>query len=802
MFRNYFKTAYRSLLHNKAYALINVIGLAVGIASCLLVFLVIQFERSFDTFHTKRDQIYRVVTAARTPEGIAYNSGVPVPVAEALRKDFPYLKKVGAVVRGNDLITVTDKSGGAPKKFNEKNGIYFAEPSVFEILDFKWLQGNPSKALSGINTVVLTKSIAEKYFGDWKQATGKTITQENKRTLMVTGVLDDIPVNSDFPFQVVISYKTFLDGNPDKDDWETTIGSHYCFVLLPTGMRETHFNRLLLDFVKRHKPADYVSEELVLHPFREMHYDSRYGNYRWHVFSPEMAMALTLIGVLLLIIACVNFINLATAQAVNRSREVGVRKALGSRRGQLVLQFLSETALITMAAVLLAMVMAWIGLPFVNQLLGVSVSLHVISPVAVLLFLAGIMIAVTLLSGFYPAVVLSGFNPVTALKNRITASMVGGIPLRRGLVVLQFAVAQVLIVGMLVVVGQMDYFRNTSMGFDKTSILTIPVISDSVNMHKMDYLRNRLMQVPGVNNISLSHSTPAGTNVWTSDFRFDGASKPAPFNAVLKWADASYFQTYNLVLVAGRAYTNNDSMRGFVVNETLVKKLGIRDPQAIIGRKLDFWDGERVGPVVGVIKDFHSLSLHQAIQPIVMAAYKENYNVAGLKIQPERTEAVLKEVERIWKETYPDYLYGYGFLDQTLSNFYQQENRLSSLYRLFAGIAIFISCLGLYGLISYMVVQRSKEVGIRKVLGASAANIVFLLSSEFTWLIMIAFAIAAPVAWYLMHRWLENFAFHMNFGIGIFLLTILGSLCIAWLTVGLRTVKAALANPVEILKAD
>lgn len=802
MFRNYFKTAFRNLLHNRAYAVINITGLAVGIAACLLVFLVVSFEMSFDNFHKNRDRIYRVVSNLKQSDGISHLPGAPLPVADALRREFPQLEKVGAVAGVSHMITVPAANPAkGTEKFNEQGKVFATEPSLFEILNFKWLAGNPATALSEINTAVLTKSTADKYFGDWKLAMGKTIRHDNRRVLTITGILDDIPINSDFPFRVVISYKTFLDGNPNRNDWESTGSRHYCFVVLPPGFGKDRIDRMLLELVKRHKPV-YANEELWLQPFHEMHYDERYGNFTFHTFSREMITAMILIGAFLLIIAGVNFINLATAQAVNRSREVGVRKALGSNRRQLILQFLSETALITICALLLAVVLAATALPFVNQLLGVSLSFGIINKAAVVLFLAGVAITVTLLSGFYPAIVISGFNPVTALKSRITARMVGGISLRRGLVVFQFAVAQVLIIGMLVVVEQMDYFRRTPVGFDRASIVVVPVIGDSANINKMGYLRNRLLQVPGVKDLSFSFTPPAWGDSWSSDFRLDGALKPTQFSANLKWCDADYFRTYGLKVVAGSVYAPSDTVRGFVVNETLVKMLGFREPEAILGHKLDFWDGERVGPVVGVVKDFHSTDLRQPIQPVVMGSARDNYNYANLKIQPGQMTAALSEIEKIWKDIYPDYIYHHDFVDEALNNFYQNENRLSKLYRLFAGIAIFISCLGLYGLISYMAVQRSKEVGIRKVLGASVADIVLLLSKEFTLLIMIAFAIAVPVAWYLMHRWLENFAFHIDISIGIFLLTILGALCIAWITVGLRTVRAALANPVKAIKAD
>jgi putative ABC transport system permease protein len=802
MIKNYFKTALRNLKRNKSYAVINVLGLAIGIAASLLIFLVIQFETSFDNFHKKKDDIYRVGTEFHTQDGVSYSDGIAFPVASALRIDFPQLKEVASIFRNGGQITVEDGNTQL-KKLNEDN-FYYAEPEFFKMFDFGWLTGNAQTCLKDPHSVVLTQATAEKYFGDWKSAVGKTIKYENKTLYKITGILKNIPPNSDFPLSVVASY-TALQNTYIKDnlkDWVSTFGGAYTFVVLSPGLSPQKFNTQLKAFAKKYKPAEYSKDAYVTQPLSEIHYDDRFGNYREHTFSHSLIKAMALIGIFLLLIACVNFVNLATAQSVNRSKEVGVRKVLGSNRPQLAFQFLGETALITIAAVVIAIVIAESALPFLNKLLEVKMAMNFIFNPLLILYVLIVIILVTILSGIYPAIILSGFNPVTALKSKITSKMIGGISLRRALVVLQFAIAQILIIGMLIVVSQMNFFRNASLGFDKASIINVPVPGDSINHTKMNYLRDRLIANTDIKNVSFSFTSPSSESNWNSDFKFDHATKTTNFSANLKWADADYFKTYNLQFVAGHAYEPGDTVREFVVNETLLRKLGIRNPQDAIGKEINFWDGGKVANIVGVIRDFNSYSLRQPMAPVVLSTWRDVYQTINIKIKQGAEKKVLPYVEKLWNQSFPDYVYEYKFLDETISNFYKQENQLSMLYKIFAAIAIFISCLGLYGLVSFMAVQRTKEVGIRKVLGASARNIVYLLSKEFTLLIIIAFIISAPIAYYIMHKWLQNYTYRIPLTASIFLLAIIGSIIIAWITVGQRAIKAAIANPVKSLRTE
>jgi ABC-type antimicrobial peptide transport system permease subunit len=440
------------------------------------------------------------------------------------------------------------------------------------------------------------------------------------------------------------------------------------------------------------------------------------------------------------------------------------------------------------------------ALPLLNGLL--QTSLKVYPGVSLVAFVAVLVIVVTFLSGFYPALVLSGMNPAVVLKRKLTSRTAGGMSVRRVLVVFQFAIAQAFILGTLVVASQVRYFENASMGFDKEAIVTVPLANDTSRLHKADVLKRQLLQQAGIKNVSLSIFTPIDKASWDGDFTFDNAAKKADFNAEFKWADADYFKTYDIQFVAGTPYRPADSVTGFVVNEMMTKQLGFRSPEQIIGRKLSFWDGKISAPVVGVVKDFNSKTLAVGMKPVVLGSYRPLYRLVNIKIEPQQVKQTLAAIERIWTATYPGYTYEYQFLDQKIADLYRQESRLSRLYQLFAAIAIFISCLGLYGFVSFMAVQRTREVGIRKVLGASGISIVYLLSREFTVLIGLAFLIASPLTYYFMHQWLQKFAYRIDIGIGIFLSTLIISQVIAWMTVGYQAVKAAVANPVKSLRTE
>jgi len=800
MIENYLKTALRNLANHKSYTLVNITGLVVGIAACLLIFLVLQYEQSFDSFHTKKNQIYRVVRESKNPADKSYRTGVPYPVPDGIRADYPQLENAAAIYGDNGVQVLVPGAGGKIIKKFKENGVFAAEPNFFRMFDFKMLAGNPESAIKEPNTVMLTKSIAAKYFGDWRTATGKTIKIYDKY-MKVTGILDNPPANTDFPLRLVISYST-VKKQVNMNNWVNIDDENYCFVQLPVNYPPNRFNRQLEAFVTKHMPPDHAGYYLRLQPLGEIHYDERFGNFNGRTFSKDLITALDLIGLFLLIVACVNFINLSTAQAINRSKEVGVRKVLGGNRGQLLLQFLGETGIMCFLSMILAVILAIIALPFLNGLLEIQLSFNLFQNYTLILFLFAVFIVITVLSGFYPALMLSGFNPILSLKSRGIAQSTKGISLRRALVVLQFVIAQVLIIGTLVVISQMDYFKNADLGFNKTAIVNVPFPVDSLSRTKIDVLRDELTKMAGIKEASFSIGSPANGGDWFTDLRLPGNNTDKGDMVVgVKIADTAYFSIYKFQMAAGRIYFPSDTAREYVVNETLIKKLGYGSAKNAIGKRIKVL-GRSALPIVGVVKDFHTNSLRDPITPIVMSTLKNAYGSVNIQLQPDKTKQVLAMIEATWNKIYPDYVFEYSFIDQTVADYYKQENQLSQLYKIFSGIAIFISCLGLYGLISFMALRRHKEIGIRKVLGATVGSIVLMLSSEFTMLIMLAFVIASPIAWYFMHLWLQQYTFRIDFGAGFFILTIFLSLLIAWFTIGYSAIRAAMANPVSSLKTE
>ena len=819
MIINYFKTAFRSLIRNKNYTIINIAGLAVGIAVCMMIFIIIQYQTSFDDFHSKKDRVYRVLTASHHADAatITYGKNVPFPMPASLKTAFPQLEQVAPIYAShNDELQVLDGNGTPVKNFKEQSGVFYTSPSFFSMFNFPLLAGS-YESLKDPNNVLLTKEIAETYFGDWKTAVGKTIKikgyysmgaglfQFPATALKVSGILATIPANTDFQLKLVIAYGTDFTGDKEygfqQPGWNQSAPDFGCYVLLPPNISVGNFNQQLSAYARKVQSADN-KDSYIVQPLSAVHYDAAAGNYSNKTISHELINVLWLIAAFILLIACVNFVNLSTAQAVNRAKEVGVRKVLGSNKSQLRIQFIVETFLIVTIAVILAAVITLLALPYVNQLLELSLSFNILNNPAIILFLFSVTIIVTALAGFYPSIVLSRFNPVNALKSKLTLNTTKGISLRRGLVVFQFIIAQALIIGTLIIVQQMNYFMNKPLGFDKDAIVNIPFRADSTGGKLTDYLKQQLLS-NGIQAVSFSSNTPIedDNNMFTS-FKFDNAIKDADFQAIVKFADNDYVPTYKLQMVAGRNLQPSGPTTEFLVNESFVKSLGLKKPEDILNKKISIMGGLIKCPVVGVLKDFNDRSLRQDLAPLLIATNATMYRQASIKLSTSNIASSMQSIKKIWQQTLPNYVYEYRFLDDKIESFYKQENQLSNLYKIFAVIAIFLSCLGLYGLASFMAVQRIKEVGIRKVLGASVSSVVYLFSKEFIILITIAFIIASPVAWYFMNKWLQDYVYRINISWWIFIVGGLSAIIIALITVGFQAVKAAIANPVKSLRTE
>jgi len=803
MFKNYLKTAWRSIVRNKAFSLINITGLSIGIAASLLLFIVVRYELSYDTFQPNYNRIYRVVSQDKYDNYVTNNSGIPVAALKVLRAEFPNLQ-FGALrsIYGSQ-ITVPSANNATGNKFIQETGIFFFEPQLFNIFHYNWLAGGPS-ALKDPNNVVLDEKTATKYFGNWQQAMGKTLLLDNSVMLKVNGILKNVPANSDLPLSVLVSYETLKQHGAayyHADSWNNTSSSFNIFTLLSPAEKEADVNRALLQFSKKHyTPLKSNSVKTnYLQPLSAIHFDRRFESFGDHVTSKATLLTLSLIGVFIILMACVNFINLSTALSVNRSKEVGIRKVLGSNRSQLFAQIMSETAMIVCLSVIVALGIAWSVLPYIKHIASIKESLTLLTPQTIGM-IVGMGTVIILLAGLYPSFVLSKFNPITALKNKMVSASVRGVSLRRGLVIMQFTISQILIIATAVAVSQMNFISKADLGLNKEGVLVLTGNGDSVIRSKQTAFKQQLLQIPGIQSVSFNSDAPSSENTWSSNFAYNH-QPDEKFQVTMKFADADYIKTFGVHLIAGRSTAESDTMREAIVNETLLKKLGIKNANDAIGKTI------RVGrdswvPIVGIMQDFKTNSLREEIKPLLVTTVKNYYSLTAIKLRTHQLAQTREAIQKTWDSFYPEYAYIPTFFDESIAKFYEQEEQLSLLYKIFAGLAIFISCLGLYGLVSFMAVQKTKEVGIRKVLGASITSLLQLFSKEFTILIIISFFIAVPVAWYMMHAWLNNFVFRVPLSIEFFAVAIVCSILIAWITVGYKAIRAALANPVKALRSE
>jgi len=517
------------------------------------------------------------------------------------------------------------------------------------------------------------------------------------------------------------------------------------------------------------------------------------------VMPGSQIIGLIVIGAFLLLTACINFINLATAQAVSRSKEVGIRKVMGSMRKQLIWQFLCETALITIIALLLASALTELALPGMRNLFSGDISFSLFGHPVIFIFMTLLILVVSFLAGFYPAMIVSGFSPALAIKNKISAANTGALGLRRALVVLQFAITSILIVGTLVVINQMSFMRSKSLGFDTNAIALVNVPSDSLSQLKFNTLKEKILHINGVKGVSFCNAAPSSNNNNSSSFKYN-STKDENFQLSVKSTDQDYINTFSLKLIAGRNLSKTDTVRETIVNETLLKKLNVTNPNEILGKFIET-QGRKM-PVVGIVKDFNNFSLHDKIEPTALFSFKQVYNLMAVKMEPGQLLPAMKAIEREWSNTFPDYVYSSSFMDDQISSFYETERVMSVLFKVFAGVVIFISFIGLFGLISFIATQRTKEIAIRKVLGASTLELVKMLNSSFLWMVLIANLIAWPVSYIFVSKWLEGFEYRAPLSIWPFMVAMLLSIGITLITVSLRSYKAASTNPVDALKYE
>ena len=804
MLRNYLKIAYRTLLRYKAYTALNVLGLTLGLTCAILIFLMVKFHLSFDQYHSKADRVVRIVSYFNTPDGDFYTTGVPAPLGNAARAELAPLEKVSMVYTENS-VTIALMEGGVPtKKFKEDNGgVFFVEPDLFSILDLKILKGNVQD-LKQPNVVFLTEKTAKKYYGD-ADPIGKILRFNAWLNVKVVGVIQDFPSNTDIRGSIIASYATRGTYSPDwekymKNHWGGINSSTQCYALLKPNTSVAQIQKVANAFLRKHyeKPEEKKSRFLYIQPLSDIHFNDNYNG----VIPKKMITTLGIIGLLLLITACINFVNMATAQALKRSKEVGVRKVMGSSRGQLFWQFIAETAIITVLAGIFSYIFASILFPFLSNWQESLINYKMVFSELIdlrfwIIFIATI-ISLIFLAGSYPGFVLGGFNTIVALKGKISTQSLGGVSVRKALVVTQFIITQILVIGTIVVSSQMNYFTNSEMGFKHDAILQMPVPQqDAV---KLQTLKTQLKNLPSIEKVTYVWTPPMSQSHNTTDVKYDTRQESEKFSLNTKFADEDYVSLYGIKIIAGRNIVHMDTMREALVNEELVKRLGEKSNDKILNKILEF-NGKKV-TVVGVVQDYHVMTLHEKIPALAITSETRMYQTVAVKMNMADAQNTIKKLDKIWSATFPDFVFEYEFYDEQIGKMYLMETAMLGLIQAFALIAILIGCLGLYGLVSFMVAQKTKEIGVRKVLGASVGQILWLFGKEFSFLILIAFIIAAPAAWWVLNGWLQDFEYRISIGVGVFAVAIFITGMIAVITVGWQSSRAALANPVKSLRTE
>lgn len=806
MLKNYFITAYRNLLRKRATTFFNVTGLTLGIAGSIVLFLLVNWMLSFDTFQENYLRIYRVVTDEKSNGGEEFHTpGVPNVLPVAFRNDFTEAEHVTLTAYFGDDLILVPKQNDEPTKYSEESGVGFVEQTFFNIFTVKVLHGDIYKALDEPNEVVLAKANALKYFQK-ENAIGEVLLHGDQQ-YKVTAIVDDPPSNTNFPFTVLLSYET-VRKSYEEQGWGSTSSNNQCYFLLKEGEQISSLENRMKAFTDKYIGKDnYGNRIFRIQPLNELHYDTRYYGYSNRNVSRGNILALVCIAAFLVITGCINFVNLSTAESIKRSKEVGIRKTLGSSRKQLIAQFLGESAIVTLVSIVLAIGLSQLVLLYLNPFMELTLSLDFLSNSYLIVFIAAIFIGVTVLSGLYPALIMSGYKPALVMKSKATTPSSTTYFMRKGLVVFQFFISQLLIMGTIVIVSQMNYFRSKDLGYNSDAVVTIPIpereraaTDTTKTASKMRTLKTEIMRIAGVEAASLCNTPPSSGSVNGTGFILEGESDEQRKDTQVKNIDGDYAALFGLKMLAGENIQDRDTTTGYLVNREFARVAGFTNPQDIVGKRIRVWGG--LYPVMGVVEDFHTTSLHDKIEPTVLFNRISNYRNLSIKVNQKAFQQSVASIQKLWEDAYPKHVFSYSFLDDRIKDFYEGEEKMSKLLTVFTSVAIIIGCIGLFGLATFMANQKNKEIGIRKVLGASVNGIVFSFSKEYIVLIAVSFALAAPFAWYVMNLWLNEFAYKITMGPVIFVSGLLTTLLIAVLTAGYKSFQAASANPVNSLRSE
>lgn len=799
MFKNYLKIALRSLKRKKGFAFINIAGLSIGICSAVIIFIILSYEFSFDKYHSEYNNTYRVIIKTKAFGKIDQTPAMPYPLPEYLKKNFPEFKYSAIIDANFGAIEVTVKNNqGSLDRYQEEEGAAYVGDDFFKMFKYEWIKGSEQNSFSKNNSIILSQSLANKYFGK-EDPIGKTLLLNNRYTVEVTGLVKDPPANTEFPFTIIIPYDHFT---PKRwnDNWQSLPASIQCMVTIAPG---TNIKELLKKVnIQTQKRMNENKEEytVLLQPLSEVHFDDRYYSISKSTIVANKLFALGIIGFLVLLISCINYVNLNIALLSKNSIEIGIRKVLGGTRGQVFIRFLMETFIIATLSFLVGTIALELVIPKIKTITGFDLNIHLIDPIQLTVFSLITLAFIIVLGGGYPALFMSKSDPIKALKSSINiSSKNSAFSLRKVLVVLQFGISQALIIATMIVLSQMNFLKTADMGFDKNSIVEVSVPTrDSL---KVETLKNQLLSSSMVQNVSYSSTGTASNSKWTGTCEITLPEKIKKMDLMIKFIDSDFINTYDIKLLAGKNLRNNSADNYFLVNQEFVNQIGFgKDYDKVLGISLKIWGTE--GKIVGVVNDFNSTSLHDKIESLVMTSSSKRYYQAAIKLAPGSGSKELQFIKSTWTSLFPDNIFDYQYLDQLIDSFYvDDENILNFLY-IFSGLAILLACLGLFGLVSFLTLNRTKEVGVRKVLGASIPSLLKLLSKDFLILVLTASVISWPVAYYFMNRWLEDFAYKIEIGIAVFIITTVLSLIIAFLTIVYQALKVANSNPVKALRYE
>lgn len=785
------KFTLRVLTRNRLFTFLNIAGLALGMAGGILVFQLVKYHLSVDTYHKNTDRIYRAVVDLHLGDGnIERSKGSAYILHSTLKKEYPSVEYTTYLAHKPLTVAITEKSN--IRKYSEKESAAFTNADYFRIFDYEWKAGTPI-VLDEPNKAVLTERYARKFFGA-ENPIGKSMKLENRLEVVVAGILKDYPDNTDFKTDIFVSLSTIKTLVPDYgyQDWGWIESSRETFVMLRPNDQKAAFEKQMPAFSKRYHGADSEIFKYHLQDLSDAHFNIDYGGK----IKKSTIGLLLVIGVLMVLIACINFINLSTALSFKRYKEVGVRKTLGSSQGQIFWQFISETAVVAVFSTAVALISAYVSAPLLSQWLNTPLSINLFSDFKLIGFIVLLLVVIVFVAGFYPAMVIASFNPLKAFKNITELSKT--FTLRRGLVVTQFSIACILIAVSILVILQLDYLKNKDLGLRKDMILQVNIPNPEID--KLTTFRNQLLQQTNIENVSFFRTAPSSKTGSGGSIRYENRDWEK-FVARSKMADEAYIDTYGIKLVAGRRPVASDTLREIVVNEKMVKDLGLKSPEEILNKKLLVGDLSKTGIIVGVVADFNNTDLYSGVEPTVILSSRIHYRYAAVQLKAFNPDTI-QDIIRIWERLYPDNVFEYSYFKEELARFYEREELISNLTKTFAALSVFISCLGLFGLATFSIKQRTKEIGIRKVLGASVFSITALLSLDFLKLVLVSIIVAVPIAYYFMVEWLKDFAYRVSIEWWIFAATGIVAVVIALLTISYQAIKAALANPIKSLKTE